>query len=503
MPASSASAVPVASSASQTGITAPAQSAGASVTPSMPFVDALALILGSAATGAQGTSDPSKAETGAALVKLQHETKVSRKDGGTTLDLLGNAVPGITLPGTVVRNADIPGADVHAASPNGGDAAYAPNELPSLDGRVLAGSERVVDGLAKANTNTPRGQRPKLSDAGPETLPSGEAAVAAQTVISAVAAQSPLFAAPAKPLGGADPPAQANAVTTRPPVGPEPRNDARATDGASRQDRHASATDAGLAVQAPGHAGPSLSGRAPEQNSKQLPSPADAPSGKVFTGLAQTGPLQADPTPTASQVVTSSSILLSSPMSPSALEPTTAAAHGTATAQVVPALVALAQAPDGASRLTLRLHPSELGQVDIRIERPIEGPARIAITVERPETLTLLQHDEPQLLRALGQAGVQTDGRSLSMHIASGNQSVVAASGSSGDGSGFSDSGSSAGFSSDHQGPDPKWSGASDNRNGGGGFFGPNDGAFGNELSDVDPHTPEPRWLRAGLDITA
>jgi hypothetical protein len=95
--------------------------------------------------------------------------------------------------------------------------------------------------------------------------------------------------------------------------------------------------------------------------------------------------------------------------------------HTTATPveQITPALVSLGHAPDGAQRLTMRLQPPELGQVQIRIDRPtLDTPARVAITVERPETLTLLLRDQPQLQRALDQAGVPAEGRSVTFHVA-------------------------------------------------------------------------------------
>jgi flagellar hook-length control protein FliK len=88
-------------------------------------------------------------------------------------------------------------------------------------------------------------------------------------------------------------------------------------------------------------------------------------------------------------------------------------------AQIAPALVQIGHAPDGAQRLTLRLDPPELGHVQVRIERPPEAPARVEITVEKPETLQLLLRDQPQLQRALDQAGVPAEGRSVTFHIAS------------------------------------------------------------------------------------
>ncbi len=86
--------------------------------------------------------------------------------------------------------------------------------------------------------------------------------------------------------------------------------------------------------------------------------------------------------------------------------------------QVSAALVSLAGTPGGGQRMTLRLEPAELGQVQIRIDRPQDAPAQVEITVQRPETLTLLLRDQPQLQRALDQAGVPADGRSLTMHVA-------------------------------------------------------------------------------------
>jgi flagellar hook-length control protein FliK len=143
---------------------------------------------------------------------------------------------------------------------------------------------------------------------------------------------------------------------------------------------------------------------------------------------------------------------------------------------MAPALLAVAQAPGGGSRLTLRLDPAELGQVQIRIDRAQNATARVEITAERPETLALLQRDQPQLQRALDQAGVPADGRSLAFHIA--NQQT----GGGQSWSGGSTSGQSGGGSQ-------SWSGASQ------------------QSSEDDAETGHPqttsRWLRAGLDITA
>ncbi|MBV1797690.1 flagellar hook-length control protein FliK [Siccirubricoccus sp. G192] len=75
--------------------------------------------------------------------------------------------------------------------------------------------------------------------------------------------------------------------------------------------------------------------------------------------------------------------------------------------QVAPIVIALAQAPGQAPRLTVALEPEELGRVEIRIERGAEGEAAtVQVMAERPETLALLARDQRELDRALQGAGV-------------------------------------------------------------------------------------------------
>ena len=155
------------------------------------------------------------------------------------------------------------------------------------------------------------------------------------------------------------------------------------------------------------------------------------------------------------------------------------------TQQVAAAVVSLAGAPGGGQRMTLRLEPAELGQVQIRIDRPTNAPAQVDITVQRPETLTLLLRDQPQLQRALDQAGVPADGRGVTLHIAAPDS--AASSGNS------TSSGVAAG---------------ADPGQGGGSGAGTRSGEHrrSGDAGDHDPDDtsiPLPRWLRAGLDITA
>jgi hypothetical protein len=87
-------------------------------------------------------------------------------------------------------------------------------------------------------------------------------------------------------------------------------------------------------------------------------------------------------------------------------------------AQAAAAISVLLRPGETAHRLTLRLDPAELGYMQIAITRPHDAPPSVALTVERPETLLLLLRDQPALHRALDQAGVPADGRTISFHLA-------------------------------------------------------------------------------------
>ena len=86
--------------------------------------------------------------------------------------------------------------------------------------------------------------------------------------------------------------------------------------------------------------------------------------------------------------------------------------------QVAPVVVAVALGQGSGSTLTVRLTPGELGQVEVRIERPADGSAaQVKVVAERPETLALLQRDAPELGRALQQAGIAQDNCRLSFSL--------------------------------------------------------------------------------------
>jgi flagellar hook-length control protein FliK len=112
---------------------------------------------------------------------------------------------------------------------------------------------------------------------------------------------------------------------------------------------------------------------------------------------------------------------------------TAAAAHtgtpASLAAQLAPALLTLARTADGSHQITVRLQPAELGMVQVRIATAVSGTTQIEITAENPTTLQALQRDQPQLHRTLDQAGIPTEGRTVTFHVAQAAQVASVSSG--------------------------------------------------------------------------
>ncbi len=71
----------------------------------------------------------------------------------------------------------------------------------------------------------------------------------------------------------------------------------------------------------------------------------------------------------------------------------------------------------GEDRIRIRLHPAELGQIDVKLKLGADGLVKAIVSVEKPETFDLLQKDARSLERALQDAGLKTDSGSLSFHL--------------------------------------------------------------------------------------
>lgn len=71
----------------------------------------------------------------------------------------------------------------------------------------------------------------------------------------------------------------------------------------------------------------------------------------------------------------------------------------------------------GKSRFEIRLDPAELGRIDVRIDVDRNGHVTSHLTVEKPETLSMLRQDAPQLQRALNDAGLSTGDSGLQFSL--------------------------------------------------------------------------------------
>ncbi len=174
---------------------------------------------------------------------------------------------------------------------------------------------------------------------------------------------------------------------------------------------------------------------------------------------------------------------------------------GTHAAQIAPTMIMLAKSALGGEQMTVRLHPAELGMVQVRIERAASGAAHIELTADDPKTLQALQQDQPALHRALDGAGIPAAGRTLTFHaVQPPPVSVAAPSGSTG--------AASAG------GQHPSSGRGANGNPDAGRFAGGGRGSYsswdttrrsGGRPSSANATTASatPRVYRAGLDITA
>ena len=92
-----------------------------------------------------------------------------------------------------------------------------------------------------------------------------------------------------------------------------------------------------------------------------------------------------------------------------------------ATSAAVPlggvALEIVANVKSGKSSFEIRLDPADLGRIDVRVQIDQNGQVTSHLTVEKPETLSMLRQDAPQLQQALTDAGLKTDSGGLQFSL--------------------------------------------------------------------------------------
>ena len=102
---------------------------------------------------------------------------------------------------------------------------------------------------------------------------------------------------------------------------------------------------------------------------------------------------------------------------PAASQLTATAATGAAVPLSGLAMEIAASANSGKTRFEIRLDPAELGRIDVRIDIDRHGQVTSHLTVDRPETLSMLRQDANQLQRALDNAGLSTGNSGLQFSL--------------------------------------------------------------------------------------
>ena len=72
---------------------------------------------------------------------------------------------------------------------------------------------------------------------------------------------------------------------------------------------------------------------------------------------------------------------------------------------------------DGLHRVSLRLHPAELGRVNVELEITADGRVQAMVTAEKQDTLDMLQRESRLLEKALQDAGLKTNSDSLTFNL--------------------------------------------------------------------------------------
>lgn len=77
---------------------------------------------------------------------------------------------------------------------------------------------------------------------------------------------------------------------------------------------------------------------------------------------------------------------------------------------------------DGHNQITIRLNPTELGRIDVKLEVGRDGTLRASFAAEQAHTLEALRNDSRQLERALQEAGLKPDAGGLNFSMRGDNR---------------------------------------------------------------------------------
>ena len=312
-------------------------------------------------------------------------------------------------------------ADLSTASATTGDTGATGDAQTSADGNATATQAANDPSVTQSAGNGAPAQAVKVAaltqDAAlaPPISPDGK--------IAGPLAPNPRATAPSQntKTTGPQPPAAADngaapANNDNAPVGaPADPTNAQAGNGAAvpPPQLHADGDDAAPAQSGggTGHADGSASadaGAATTQGASNAAKPIDGVANFGFAAIAQATPTAAATAPAAA-----------------------AAVNAAVPIAGLPVAIA-ARALDGATQFNIRLDPPELGRIAVRLDVDRDGQVTSHVTVDRADTLQLLQSQQPQLERALEQAGLKTADNGLQFTLR--DQSFAGQNGQSGHG---------------------------------------------------------------------
>jgi flagellar hook-length control protein FliK len=144
--------------------------------------------------------------------------------------------------------------------------------------------------------------------------------------------------------------------------------------------------------------------------------PAPAAAGHSSNpATAQPTPAPVDASAQAAAVLPQQLPLTAAPISTANLTATPATGAAVPLSGLAVQIAATVQS--GKTQFEVRLDPADLGRIDVRIQIDSNGQVTSHLTVEKPETLTLLQQDAPQLQQALNDAGLKTGSGGLQFSL--------------------------------------------------------------------------------------
>ena len=379
-----------------------------------PPTDLMSLLAGTQITGKK-TIDPVISEADVTAMAPALEGELVEEDISTLVDGTGEAADSVVAPGPGTVPGDVAtGAALNGASTGNGAAAQSP-----VSGTASAALQSAAPGDAEA----------VLKAAAPQTQAGGGAP---QQVAAASALQvqgDVLEAGQGAPtaqklLGIADPKAVADATQKDPAAatlvwGANQKNGTAGANGNnSSQNPFLAAGQNTSTTQPAFHEGQVQTGL-PETAEQKLPqAQAVAAQPRFELASQQTAGLDASVTATD----TPDGLVVGEQRPPVTVTVRfDQTIHGPQMAAQNLAMHIKRNFANGVNRFEVRLDPPELGRIDVRLDMNADGRVAASLTVDRPETLDLLQRDARLLQKALQDAGINLEDSNLNFSLRDGD----------------------------------------------------------------------------------